>query len=139
MIQRQLELEKEMVGIGIKRYRDAVISNREKGMESNSPYGVKLTAEFIIPIVTKIEGFLDRSAKRAGTKHRASKYLRGMDLDVVAFLTCKSIIDSISQVKTLTSCALLIGAALETQQKFLHFEKQNPSDSSSAVSSDPLE
>jgi DNA-directed RNA polymerase len=125
-IKQQLALEAEMIGMGIKRYRTGIINNREKGLEANSPYGVGMTSEFISPIVKKIEDFLERSKKKPGAKHRASVFLRDTDLDVVAFITCKSIINSISQSKRLTSSALLIGKAIEDQCRFAEFEKQNP-------------
>ena len=125
-LEKQLELEREMVGMGVKRYTDSIHQNREKGMEGNSPYGVKMTSEFIEPIVHGIEAFLKKSSKTVGRKHRAGKYLRGNDLPVVAFITCKTIVNCISRVKTLQSCALTIAKAVEDQARFVAFEKENP-------------
>jgi DNA-directed RNA polymerase, mitochondrial len=123
---QQLELEREMIGMGVKRYTDGIINNREKQMEANSPYGVKMTSEFIEPIVEGIEEFLEKSAKTSGRKHRAASYLRGKDLSVIAFLTCKAVINCISRVKTLSSCALTISKAVEDQCRFVAFEEENP-------------
>ena len=32
-LEKQLELEREMIGMGVKRYTDSIHQNREKGME----------------------------------------------------------------------------------------------------------
>ena len=125
-IKQQLALEAEMIGMGMKRYRSGIIKNREKGLEANSPYGVSMTSEFINPIVEHIEAFLEKSKKKPGAKHRASVFLRDADLDVVAFITAKSIINTISLQKPLTSSALMLAKAIEDQARFTEFEKQNP-------------
>ena len=113
-IQRQLDLEREMVGLGIVRFRANLQSAQERGEGSTVPAHQRLMKGSIQPLAKAISDFLeaDRSGK-SGRKHVATAYLRLVDPEVTAFLTIRVTLDEISRRSLVQKAAIAIGSALE--------------------------
>lgn len=126
-LDRQIELEEEMFGKGIERYRKEVASLEESGSASSMRPAVRLMKQAIDPVSKAITTFIEGvyESKR-GRRAIAAVYLKDMDPDVVAFLTLKVIFDSLTKDMMLQSCATVIGMRLNDEQTYSAFSDQHP-------------
>lgn len=126
--QRQLDLEKEMLENA--RNKVAVIyqTAKDKKRESVTLYGQSIMRTQLTVISEKIQAFLDEAnSGKAGRRHIAVKYLNLFsDMNVIAFITLKSIIDSLTSRQTLLSLTLKTANAVYQEYKLSEFEKANP-------------
>ncbi len=125
-LQKQLKLEEEMVGMGVKRFRDSVNASKEKGQEATTPYGSRLISEVIEPLSTAIAEWIADAKVKPRKLATAVKYLDGCNLDIVAFITAKGVINAISKQNPMVATCLGIAGGLEDQLRFERFQNQNP-------------
>lgn len=113
---RQLELEDEMVGCGIKRFEAMTSKLKTKGKESETAYGSILAKRLIEPIRNGIVAFIDdASSGRPGPKHSAVQFLMLLPAEVAAYLAVKNILDTISKKPTIQRVALSIANAIQDE------------------------
>ena len=134
-VDRQFDLEGMMKGLGEKAYRDQVIQAREKGIESTTSYGRFLVKAGIAPVAEEVRRYYeDSTSGKAGRKSTCAKALkeivdnhRSVDsaMDTIAFITLKSLIDTISMDVKAQTAAIHIGAQLQDECKFASFRQQN--------------
>lgn len=123
LMDRQIELEAEMQGLGIKRFHDLVARARRDGDESGTAYGVRLLKAAIDPTATAITAFIEEATTgKAGRKHSAVTFLSQVEPEVAAFICAKSVLDHVVIGSTLQSSALKVGARLEDELRFRIFE-----------------
>jgi hypothetical protein len=126
-IGEQLKIEKEMIGMGAKRYRDGVTQSVTSGQESNTSYGLRIIGQTVRPLAIAIEEFVERTKARPGATHKAVQFIEQCDdYEVIAFLTARSVINCISLKKAFTPSALNLSGSIEEQCKFKQFESDNP-------------
>ena len=131
-MQRELEWEKMMQDNGIERYHracDRALYRTTKtgkrvrsNSESNTTYGISIVKEFVGDVAKYIKLATDESIGKPGAKPIAFEYLTNLDLEVVAFITCKTIIDSISIETGYLSLANRIGQKIEDQFRIMKME-----------------
>ena len=105
-IEKQLKLEEESLGLGIKRYRENLmpwgLNGKSKSQETDLPPGQVQLQRVMKPVHSAIEEWVTYSLSgRANQWASVGKILDQMDLEVVAYLTCKRIINSLSQSETI--------------------------------------
>lgn len=116
LYEQQLALEEEMIGNGKKRFFAAVEKAKQQTNEAGTVYGTVLMKRLIDPITAGIRGFIEEAGSgRAGPKHRALAYIQLMEPQVVAYLTLKSLLDTISKRSTIQRAALRIANALQDE------------------------
>ena len=94
LMEKQLELEAEMLNRGKRRYDKKQQQSIDSGNESLTTHGKSLLKRsFDVYITEMIKEF---GFERKGPKLRAHKLLIGMDAKAVAVIAIKRIIDSIS-------------------------------------------
>lgn len=121
----QVALETEMRSLGVDAYRKAEAKALEKGQETRNAPVRRLMQTAHHQVVDALKGFYaEVEARKAGRKHRAYHYIQPMDIDVVAHMTCRIILDMASHRKTLTHIAVIICEALEDECNYRHFEEQ---------------
>jgi DNA-directed RNA polymerase, mitochondrial len=125
-IEQQLKIEKEMIGMGIKRCRDGIQKAVDNQQEANTGYGTRIMAQSIPPLSEAIKAFVERANGRRGVTHRSVRYIEMCDTNVLAFLTIRSVINSISRPSTFTASVIKLANAIEEQVKFERFEDENP-------------
>jgi len=122
---RQLELEQEMAGMGVTRYREQLSSARSRGEETSTSHGSHLLRAAIEPTSEGLDEWLAKVAQGgAGRKHVSSKFLKLIDTKVIALITAKVVLDQITFQNKLQRAAVAVGRQLEDQVKFQGFEEQ---------------
>jgi len=120
----QESLETEMLSEGISKYRRDVQEMKEKGSESETPYGIKLMRLAIEPLAKRIQEFIDDAESgRPGRRHIAYRYLKQFDADVSAYIISRTVLSSISQPTPLTEMATKVASNLEDEARFQVFRK----------------
>lgn len=126
--QKQLFLEKEMAESGRQRVTSIYQNAKDKKNESITLYGQSIMRTQLSNIASRIREFLEEAnTGKAGRRHIAVKYLNLIpDEKVIAFITLKTVIDSLTSRQTLLSLTLRIGNAIQQEYKLSIFEKSNP-------------
>jgi DNA-directed RNA polymerase len=127
-VKRQLTLEEDMSGLGIARYREQVNRSRDNKDESSTKVGARLLQQALAKMTGVVQAFLESAnSGRPGKRHVAVKFLADIEPEVVAFITAKSLLDSVSQRRNAQSTARALGGAIEEEVWFRAFAKQKPS------------
>ena len=123
LMEKQLELEAEMLNRGKRRYDKKQQQSIDSGNESLTTHGKSLLKRsFDVYITEMIKEF---GFERKGPKLRAHKLLMGMDAKAVAVIAIKRIIDSISITRKRTSACIKLGGCLEDEAYFKAYEDHN--------------
>ena len=114
----QLTLEEEMQNLGIERFQKSVRQSKENRQESVSLHGILLMKKTVDVLSKGIREFIEEAnSGGAGRKHTAAPLIALCDTDVVAYLTLRMVMDSISSRQKLTKTAHSIGQAIEDHIK----------------------
>ena len=124
----QLALEEEMRSMGISRFREQLAKAQEKGTESRTQAVRRLMGHHHQNMVEAIEAFLaEAKSGKAGRKHSALKFFELVgDNDVLAHLTARSVLDSVSQRERLPRAATALATLIEDEVHFRTFEQAMP-------------
>lgn len=123
----QLELESLMVDEGIQRYRKQLTTTTGSNQETMNKPQHFFMVQAISPLSKAITDLIsDVYNGKPGKKSIAVSYLREADADVLAYITAKSIIDSISSEVSTTKVASLIGLRVQEHIQFNKFKKAHP-------------
>jgi DNA-directed RNA polymerase len=143
LYQDQLALEEQMRSLGTERYFKQVNEAKEDGNESKTMPAKRLMGHAHLRMVQALTTFLDEARSgKAGRRSEAFSTLKDIDVDLVAHLTVRAVIDRLSSRHTLTSTAMACAQLIEDElhyrafkeQKFYTFKKtlakakQSPSD-----------
>ena len=96
---KQLDAEKKMLEAGRERYWCNYRKSQAAGMEANTPVGRRLLAESVTKLTRGIEEWKRQASKAPGIRHRALDYIEQIQPKVIAAITARSVIDSISHGK----------------------------------------
>ena len=128
MLQRQKDLEKEMVDLGVHRYRRENQEARKGKHESTTPAGI----QFIRKGVGRIAKQLDE-IKVDHITGKVNKYpsdaigkLYDLPSEVIAFLALKGCVNHLSTPVKLVKVALEVGSFIEDEARFRYFKNENP-------------
>ena len=123
----QEEIEKQSRAATIQRFEQELNKKIQKGQQSETYFGTALIKRAIEPIseiITKnLKAVKKGKAMNAGI---AFKYIEKLDVDVVAYLTCRVIIDRIVTNSRIQDVALRIGQACEDELRYHSFDNQHP-------------
>ena len=122
----QHEIENEMVSDGLVRYNRLVEDARSKEIEGTTLYGRQIIRQLVLPVAGAIEAFMVAAATGgAGRRHTAVKYLVDHDPKVLAYMTVRGAINTVSsRSQSLTSAALTIGNAIENECRYKYYSKE---------------
>ena len=124
-LERQLELEEQMHTAGVLRFQREAERAKGKGREHTTSYGLQMLKSAIEPLSEAIKRFIEDSYKGGrGRVEISAMILRDIEADAAAYLSLKSILDSITLQHTLTKAAMRIAGCLEDQVKFTKFEEE---------------
>jgi DNA-directed RNA polymerase len=122
--ERQAELEREMTSKGVESYKKALLKAQENGQESRVPAGLRMLKAAIEPTAKAIREFVEAAnTGKAGRRHKAVKYLEGVDPETAAYLTARVILDKMSSSIMLQTLANRVGMAIEDEVRFRTFEQ----------------
>lgn len=124
---RQVELEAEMRGMGIERYRSSVSKNIERKQETRSKPVARIMTSSHEKMVDAINEFVKDAKTGAGRRHAALKYIELInDIDLVAHLSIRVILDGVSSRHPLMTTAQNIASALEDEVNSRRFYEAMP-------------
>jgi DNA-directed RNA polymerase len=134
--EKQVELETDMRSLGIEKFRKAAEKAKEKGQETRMAPVRRMMMDCHEKMLAALhEFYAEVEAKKAGRKHSAYPYLKGIDHDdLVAHVTCKVILDVAVQRKSLSHVAVMIAEMLEDECNFRLFKEQHTAGYLKAVS-----
>lgn len=123
---KQLAIEEEMLGAGITRYQNQLAKATEKNIEASTAAGMRLLKEALAPFTKAIEHTVQNPGYGQHCKvPRFFLYLTLLEPDVIAYITAKSVFNSITKRLTLTHAAINVGSLIEDEVRFRYFENQN--------------
>lgn len=123
---RQKDLDIEMVELGKERYWAKVNRARETEVETYAPVAKRLLGESILKLKEAIEEWMVYSQTGPGRKHRVLPFFELLPLDLMAALTARTVLDGISQRRTLTSISVRLGQYLEDEYRFRKIQEEEP-------------
>ena len=125
LFQKQLDLEKEMLESARSKIAIIYQTAKDKKRESITLYGQSIMRTQLTLVSEKIQDFLaEANTGKAGRRHIAAKYLNLFsDMNIIAFITLKSVIDSLTSRQTLLSITLKIANAIYQEYKLSEFER----------------
>ena len=126
-MEKQHKVEEEMCDRGYDSRQRKVQLNIQKGRESENDYARSMIAAGLAPFSKSIQQFIDRAWRGTpGPKAIAAiKLSEFPNIDVVAFIAFKAIIDGASQGNTATKIAIQTGHLLEDEMRFSVFEESD--------------
>lgn len=123
-LDRQLQLEEEMHTAGILRASKDEKRAKERSREHTTSYGLPMLKEAIDPVSKEITKIVTESYNGQGRVDIATMMLRKVNADAAAYLSLRSVLDSITLQHTLTKAAMRIATCLEDEVKFTKFQKE---------------
>ena len=126
-LERELELEKEMHTRGKERYLANIARLKENMAEGGTAYGKVLLKRGIEPLAAAITAFIERatSGGQPGRRHMAVDIIKGMAPDVVAFITLRTAIDTLTSAPMLQNVAVRVGREIEMEQRLENLKKND--------------
>ena len=123
---RQQDLDKEMVSGGMVRHNESRAKYIHKQNETARPAVHRLLAGCIDLYADAIGKWVSRAKGIPGVRHTAVKHIGRLKPDLVAFISAKTILNSVSTQKSYTRVCIKIGEAIEAEINFKKLEKHNP-------------
>ena len=127
--QRQLDLEREMQGMGVARFREEIRKAREQDMESSTSGVLNIMQHAFEPFCKALEDWKKKCAKGSvtgGRPNHAYPFLKDVKTDVTAFLTMKTVMDTISKARSLPDVTLAIATQIQNEINFKEFKQESP-------------
>ena len=124
-LKEQLELEKDMRNRGINRFQKRLQDHKKRGEESFTNYGKTLLSNSIRPLSEAIKSFVEEDDKK-GVQPIAKRLLSLIEPDIASLITAKSIINSITIARKLTSAAINVASKIEDEVALRTFEESRP-------------
>lgn len=110
----QEELNEDMTTLGAGRYRAKVESAKARDAELQTPYGQRLMRAGLPSLNQAIINWQNQLSN-VTNKARFQSDVQDLDPKVLSFLSIKTLLDCITQKKTLASIAIFLGARAEDE------------------------
>lgn len=127
-VQQQHEIK--MRDLGRQRTEKRLHSHVKREEESITSYGKAMVVRTIRPLAEAIQEYLENKekeiAKGKGQPPEAFVKLCQTEPEVIALITAKHIVNTITQRKPLTATAITLGGRVETENSLRNFSKLNP-------------
>lgn len=134
-MERQIELEERMRGMGIDRYWNNNAKNIERKRETASSPVKRLLNETVGFIQKGIEAFIEEATNgKAGRKHAAITHVQKLEPDAVALLTARTVLDGITRGDTIVRIATMVATMVEDEINYRIFKAYDKADFKRAVS-----
>lgn len=127
MIEEQIELEKKMTQCSIDTYRNELEKNKQKGSFGCTSIATKLISRILENYTSSIKQYLDDYSKGKAVRSTmaAEVISRLNDVDSVAYLTSKTILNAIYTKDSTQKMYKAIGQAIEDEYKMRAFKQEN--------------
>ena len=127
LYQTQLRLEEQARDMGAGRFYEDMREKIEGGNESATHYGTALMRQAVAPLIEAIKEFKKKAGSgRAGRRHSSVRLMDTLKEDVLAYLACQVIIDSLTRQMKMNTLASNIGRRVEDEVRYSTFQKEAP-------------
>lgn len=128
LVERQLQLEEEMLNGGQARYWRDTNKARETGKAAQTRAGNRLVMSAVEPLSAAIQEFLDTAVTGGpGRLNVVYKYIKDLEADVMAYIAIRRVIDTLTKRMMLQATAFAVGGAVEDEARFRSYREQNKS------------
>lgn len=126
MIEHQIELEKKMTQCSIDNYRREFNKNVQKDSLGNTKVATRLLSRVLELYTDSIKQYLiDYQAGNPIHSTTAASVISKLDVDSVAYISAKVIMNKINSVSVVQSVYKAIGQAIEDEFKMREFKNEN--------------
>lgn len=119
----QLRLEDDLVLQGADRFFKTTKSAEDQGRGSDTAYGNRLLTNLVVPVAEQITEFCDSDRARKYGKYK--KMLKEVDPNILAYVTLKTVLDTLHLSRPLNALALEVGLRVEDEMRFSSFKEVN--------------
>ncbi len=126
MIEKQIELEKQMTQLSIQNYRSELNKNLSKENFSSTAAATQIISRVLEVYISAIKKYQGDYLKGKATRSTlAANVISRLDIDVVALISTKIILNNTNCVATIQHVYKAIGQALEDEFKMRAFKQEN--------------
>ncbi|HUO10858.1 MAG TPA: DNA-directed RNA polymerase [Phycisphaerae bacterium] len=129
LLEEQLQLEEEMVRLGMIRFNDNHQRLSQEGHLSSTQAGLEIAAGGIDRVASKLTDWIQDEwvkAKKNGMKNKAWGHLSKLNPQAAAFIALRVVLDSLTGEHTYQRAAIRIGTAIEDEQRYAQFRESKP-------------
>lgn len=126
---RQLELEREMQGMGIARFRQELQQAQENSLESTTHGALNIMKHCFEPFCKAIDEWMigsEQGKPQGGRPGVVYPLIGHVPNDILAFLTIKTVMDTISKAQSLTAITTSIATQIQNEINFKEFKAESP-------------
>lgn len=124
-IEKQLELEQAMIDSGAANYLKNQREAEADGKGADLDYSNRLMREFVLPLTTELQAWLDTKSKFATQLGRAKTLLRLLPAETSIFLALRSLFNSFTIERSIAALAASIGRMVEDEVRFSRFQEKH--------------
>ena len=126
MLEKQIELEKKMTDDSVNSYRNELNKALQKENFSNTQVATTILSRILDNYTKAIEEYIHQFEQGLAVRYsQAANLIRKLDIDSVAMIAAKVLINKCNTVATIQSVYKAIGQALEDEWKMRMFKKEN--------------
>ena len=127
LIEEQIELEKKMTQLSIDNYRRELEKAKQGGNFGCTSVASQLISRVLDDFVEGIREYIGdfKSGKAIRSTIAADVITRLGDLDVIAYLTCKTILNSVMTKMSIQALYKAIGQSIEDEYKMREYKQEN--------------
>ena len=108
------------------KYWNDFYKHSASGTTATSKSGRSITAGVVSEVEDNIKAWIKKSQKGVGARAKSLKYLTQLKTPQIAFIACKSIIDTLTIKNAYTTLCRHVGMALEGEARALFLKKEAP-------------
>jgi DNA-directed RNA polymerase len=127
LIEQQIELEKKMTDLSVEKYRREYERAKQSGQLGTTSAATRIMVRIIEPYSTLIKQYIgDYTTGKAVTSTIAAHTIKRLnDVDTVAYIAAKTIINTVMTKMSIQAVYKAIGQAIEDEYKMREFKNEN--------------
>lgn len=126
LLQRQVDLEDQMRGLGIERHWKQIEKARKRGKETETQSVRRLMSHATVQLADGIREFIEvASVKKAGRNHAALKTITKLSPEENALLACRVILDGVASGRKYTPVVYAIANMIEDEVSYKRFKEED--------------
>lgn len=127
LYEEEMKLEATAREMGVIRFNEDMARKVENRQESGTYYGSSLMRRAVSPLAAAIRAMTEEAKLgKAGRRNHAVQYLELVSPEVAAYLTSKTILDSLTRPLSTSRISSQIGTLIEDEVRYADFQEQAP-------------
>ena len=123
LLEQEYELEESMRKSGIEKFNKEVEKAKARGQEGNTLHGIMLMKHSVDKVSKGIQDFIRKAGTGTAEQgYRIAPFIAMLDPDLCAFLTLKTVVNTVSSVQSFVGISRNLGLMIEDEIKFKVWE-----------------